>query len=94
MKPPDPISKSNSQPDFPELPKGPTNQQGNLSTFVPTNFMRYLEVDFQQTNRRHVNPYQVISDIEKITGEKTCELTGGSKSKFILNLFRLFYSPV
>ena len=81
--PPDP--RNNARTDFPPLrtnQRNQTHKHGTAGAF--TRFTRYLEINFGNSDRRHINPYKIVEDIVKATGEKPRELTGSSKSKLTL----------
>ena len=84
--PPDPGGGSSSRDPFPNLPKpshlyDPSNQLNGLSD---NHFTRYLQIDFENTERRTVDPFLVQNEIKKLTGNKPDELTGSGKSRLTL----------
>ena len=81
--PPDPPARI--RPDFPPLVPSSNNRSQALSkNLMPAKFTRYLEIDFGETNRRHINPYQILDDIVRSTGEKPKEIVGSSRNRLTL----------
>ena len=56
----------------------------NMHHFVPTTYLRYLELDFGDKDRRTIDPYAVRNEIERKTGEKLREISGSNKHKLTL----------
>ena len=75
---------SNNQ--FPNLPKATNiyNPNNQLNGLRKDNFTRYLQIDFDKTERKSVNPYKIQNEITEKTGHKPAELTGNNKTKLTI----------
>ena len=84
--PPEPPDRLvNQKQDFPPLVGRTMLQTTSLGAiFNQKKYAKFLEIDFGQAERRHVNPYRIIDNIEQITSEKPKELSGLSKHKLTL----------
>ena len=51
-----------------------------------TLFKRFYTVRFEDIDRRDVNPYEILEEINKITGENAVSLTGSNKSSLTLQV--------
>ena len=65
---------------FPNL-NGNKNQ---LSQQSDESYDKYLQLDFGDTDRTSINPYQIKAELEQITREKIIELTGGNRHKLTI----------
>ena len=80
-----PDSPARIRQDFPLLVHSSNNRSQVLSkNLTPAKFTRYLEIDFGETNCRCINPYQILDDIVKNTGEKPKEIVGSSRNRLTL----------
>ena len=70
--------------DFPTMSKPKKVTSNNMKTFINPKYTKYLEVDFDKTERRQLDPYRIKDEIEKSTGEKLREVTGSNKFKLTL----------
>ena len=80
-KPPDPPDKRRD--DFPNLKTHPV-PEGHMREYESTYFDRYLELDFEGAERRHINPYQIEREIEKCCGGEIAGLVGNTRSKLTI----------
>lgn len=83
--PPDPRGGKERE-SFPSLPNpinlyDPSNQLNGVRT---NHFTRYLQVEFENTDRKSVSPFQIQNDIKARTGHKPEELTGTGKSRYTI----------
>ena len=80
-KPPDPPDKRKD--DFPNL-KSHSLPEGHMREYESTYFNRYLELDFEGAERRHLNPYQIEEEIGKYCGGEIAGLVGNSRSRLTI----------
>ena len=84
-KPPDP--KKTPRNDFPPLNDSKSfshDRASNSNKTADQHFDKYLVLDFKGADRRHINPYKLKDELEKISGQKLLELVGNGKSKLTL----------
>ena len=65
--------------EFPIMTKTKKATSNHMKFFTNQKYTKYLEVDFDKTERRQLDPYMIKNEIEHLTGEKLREITGGSK---------------
>ena len=66
--------------DFPVLNASKSNSRLKVSN-SNKHFDQYLVLDLKNVDRRHINPYEIKTELEKISGQNIAELTGTSKCK-------------
>ena len=84
IPPEEPDPPNVTKNDFPYMSKPKKVTSNNMKQYENPKYTKYLEVDFDKTERNQLDPYRIKDEIEKSTGEKLREVTGSNKFKLTL----------